>query len=43
MIIIFVVKNLDFLGIIGPNGGRKTTLIKLILGLIKPWQGQVKL
>ena len=23
----------DFLGIIGPNGGGKTTLLKLILGL----------
>ena len=26
----------DFLGIIGPNGGGKTTLLKVILGLIKP-------
>ena len=25
----------DFLGIIGPNGGGKTTLLKSILGLIK--------
>jgi len=32
----------DFLGIIGPNGGGKTTLIKVILGLLKPKQGQVK-
>ena len=24
----------DFLGIIGPNGGGKTTLLKVILGLI---------
>jgi zinc transport system ATP-binding protein len=32
----------DFIGIIGPNGGGKTTLIKIILGLIKPLQGKVK-
>lgn len=32
----------DFLGIIGPNGGGKTTLLKTILGLIKPTQGSVK-
>ena len=31
----------DFLGIIGPNGGGKTTLIKLILGLLKPQQGTI--
>jgi len=31
----------DFLGIIGPNGGGKTTLLKLILGLLKPSRGQV--
>lgn len=31
----------DFLGIIGPNGGGKTTLIKLILGLIKPTKGNI--
>lgn len=26
----------DYLGIIGPNGGGKTTLMRLILGLMKP-------
>ncbi|MDR3219382.1 MAG: ATP-binding cassette domain-containing protein [Dysgonamonadaceae bacterium] len=31
----------DFLGIIGPNGGGKTTLIKTILGLIKPVSGVI--
>lgn len=25
----------DFIGIIGPNGGGKTTLLKVILGLMK--------
>lgn len=31
----------DFLGIIGPNGGGKTTLLKVILGLLKPSHGRV--
>ena len=31
----------DFLGIIGPNGGGKTTLIKCILGLPKPTTGEI--
>ena len=31
----------DFLGIIGPNGGGKTTLLKVILGLLKPYNGEV--
>jgi len=32
----------DLLGIIGPNGGGKTTLLKVILGLVTPLQGQVE-
>ncbi|WP_294140643.1 ABC transporter ATP-binding protein [uncultured Sanguibacteroides sp.] len=31
----------DFIGIIGPNGGGKTTLLKVILGLIKPLSGEI--
>ncbi len=31
----------DFLGLIGPNGGGKTTLLQAILGLIKPSRGRV--
>lgn len=31
----------DFIGVIGPNGGGKTTLIKLMLGLLKPINGKV--
>jgi zinc transport system ATP-binding protein len=31
----------DFLGIIGPNGGGKSTLLKVILGLMKPARGTV--
>lgn len=33
----------DFLAIIGPNGGGKTTLVKLILGLLQPWSGRIVL
>ncbi|MEG2573995.1 MAG: metal ABC transporter ATP-binding protein, partial [Bacteroides sp.] len=36
------VYNRDFLGIIGPNGGGKTTLIKLILGLMSPAEGNIR-
>ncbi len=31
----------DYLGVIGPNGGGKSTLIKIILGLLKPQSGTV--
>ena len=37
-----VVYDNDFIGVIGPNGGGKTTLAKLILGLIKPLKGKVE-
>jgi zinc transport system ATP-binding protein len=33
----------DFIGIIGPNGGGKTTLLKVLLGLIKPLQGNISI
>lgn len=32
----------DYLGIIGPNGGGKTTLMRLILGLKKPTDGSIQ-
>jgi len=32
----------DFLGVIGPNGGGKTTLLKAILGLLKPTEGKIE-
>ncbi|MBW6489714.1 MAG: ABC transporter ATP-binding protein [Lentimicrobium sp.] len=31
----------DYIGVIGPNGGGKTTLVKLIMGLLPPMQGEV--
>jgi zinc transport system ATP-binding protein len=33
----------DFLGIIGPNGGGKTTLLKLILGVLEPKKGKISI
>jgi zinc transport system ATP-binding protein len=33
----------DYLGVIGPNGGGKSTLLKLMLGLETPDSGQVRL
>src|SRR5271157_1622283 len=33
----------DFVGIIGPNGGGKTTLLRLALGVLQPSQGTVRL
>lgn len=35
----FSVQENDFIGVIGPNGGGKTTLLKVILGLLKPVAG----
>lgn len=32
----------DFIGVIGPNGGGKTTLLKVILGLVKPYKGKLE-
>lgn len=33
----------EFIGIIGPNGGGKTTLLKIILGFLKPFEGTIKI
>ena len=33
----------DFIGLIGPNGGGKTTLLKVILGLLPPSRGNVRI
>jgi len=31
----------EFLGVVGPNGGGKSTLLKLILGLLQPAKGKI--
>jgi len=36
------VRERDFIGIIGPNGGGKTTLLKVLLGLVEPSRGRVR-
>ncbi len=33
----------DFLAIIGPNGGGKSTLLKLMMGILEPSDGEVRL
>ena len=33
----------DFLGIVGPNGSAKSTLLKLMLGILKPQKGSISL
>lgn len=38
----FRVNENDFIGVIGPNGGGKTTLLKVILGLVKPVSGKIE-
>lgn len=37
------VKPGEFIGVIGPNGGGKTTLLKLIMGFLKPTSGKITL
>jgi zinc transport system ATP-binding protein len=32
----------DFVSVVGPNAGGKTTLLKLILGLLRPLRGEVR-
>lgn len=33
----------EFVAVTGPNGAAKTTLLKLLLGLLQPWKGKVQL
>ncbi|MCL7984693.1 MAG: ABC transporter ATP-binding protein [marine benthic group bacterium] len=37
----FELRTGDYVGIIGPNAGGKTTLLKVMLGLVRPQRGQV--
>ncbi|GHT46499.1 ABC transporter ATP-binding protein [Planctomycetales bacterium] len=39
----FAIQAGDFVSIVGPNGGGKTTLLKLMLGLLIPQSGEIRL
>lgn len=39
----FEIRQGQFIGMIGPNGGGKTTLLKLILGFLKPKAGHIQI
>lgn len=39
----FQVAKGKIMGLIGPNGAGKTTTIKLVLGLLRPWTGEISL
>jgi zinc transport system ATP-binding protein len=32
----------EFIALVGPNGGGKSTLLKVVLGLLEPWAGTVR-
>ncbi len=36
------IRKRDFIGVIGPNGGGKTTLLRVIIGLLAPFSGSVR-
>ncbi len=38
-----IVRESDFIGLIGPNGGGKTTLLKTLLGLLQPTRGTIRI
>jgi len=39
----FDIEQGDYIALLGPNGGGKSTLIKIILGLITPTSGEIKI
>lgn len=39
----FMLKEGEYLAVIGPNGGGKTTLIKLLLGILQPTTGAIQI
>ena len=39
----FILQDGEYIGILGPNGGGKSTFLKIILGLLKPQTGTVNI
>ncbi len=39
----FTIREKDFFALIGPNGGGKTTLLKLCVGLLRPHKGYIRI
>lgn len=39
----FTIEPGDYVGIIGPNGGGKTTLLKLLMGFLRPQRGRIEI
>jgi len=37
----FEIQSGEFVGITGPNGASKSTMLRLMLGLLKPWEGAI--
>ena len=38
----FTIPKASFVGVIGPNGGGKTTLLRLLMGLLEPTEGSIE-
>lgn len=39
----FAIPEGSYVGIVGPNGGGKTTMLKIMLGILKPSKGEVRI
>lgn len=37
----FEIQSGEFVGITGPNGASKSTMLRVMLGLLKPWEGTI--